>query len=296
MIYTMNPMNHKPHMPDSPFGSMIPVILFVTGMVFCALIWLINIYVMATSVLAGGSCFISTPYIGLSYVQLCVLVFSGFILIGALNLICSRWKLFSAALIISCISIGTNVLLLRAGLRAGHRDSIQRLEESLLSFDANDPQDPYYKYPSRVLLNHEALALSIDQWNKIESKKITSAVDLVSVAGTWKLETESRSGVCHFSYEFGDWDIGFILKINDEVLDGWCNPIKISKTNDLYKIRMSVPHARTEPKTLSPTSILTVFKDGFYMEINRDRTSFVIYENEAQIGASLGPFIREPKP
>ncbi len=160
-------MNIGKQISKSSLGLALPVTLFAAGVVFCGVAWLINVYFIATSYWESGSYYISKAFAGLSYVSFVVLISSLFAITGLLNLIHLKRKVFSVAVIISSLCVCTHTLLMKSVFRTGQEARIHNLEEGLLCFNPNDPDDPYYgRAAYMVLLNHECLKLSIDRWNE----------------------------------------------------------------------------------------------------------------------------------
>jgi hypothetical protein len=283
---------------EALFDSMVPVVLLSTGVVFCGVIWLIHIFWMACIGTPPANYYLSMPYAGLSYISLCVLSFSGFIAVGLILLLCGKRKLFSLALIVSCLSIGTNTLVMKAILRKGHLMSMQGLVQGLLEFDSTDPNDPYYKHPSMVLFNHEVLTKDIRRWNEVEAEKFELAIELVSIVGDWLLATEEHTGICRFDCGDDDWgwDIDCYLEVNGEVWGkkGYL-PVKIYKDASLYKILLWGDGWRVADYFYDSgdTNLISSLEDGVYLEMAPDKKSFFMYPDETQTGLSLGPFVRK---
>lgn len=272
-------MNLNKHIPKSLFGSMIPVALFVTGLAFCVVIRLINIYGMVVCSAGDLNYFISKSYIGLNYVQLCVLVFSGFIVLGLLTLIRCKGKMVSIALIVSCLSICTNVLLLKAGVRRAHMDGMMMREESILS--KND------RYSRRSLFISESLKSSVDQWNDVEDEKYEPSVEPVSIIGTWDLANGEAYGTCRFFSRSG-YFMDVVWAFDGRVTEGYYRTGSVNITEDQYEIYLG-DYAGFGSSAKPP---FEGFEEGFYLELNRNQTSFMLYEDKTKTGFSLGPFVR----
>ncbi len=287
-------MNLERRIPKKSSGPALPVTLFATGVVFTGIVWVINVYFIATSYWESGNYYISKAFAGLSYVSFVVLISSLFAITGLLNIIHLKRKVFSVAVIISSLCVSTHTLLMKSVFKTGQEIRIHNLEEGLLCFNPNDPDDPYYgRSAYMVLLNHECLKLSIGRWNEVEPEKIEPQVTLVSVVGDWKLEAEDHSGICQFSYQEAGVGIKLQLTINDESFEypKNCLPQEITEDGDLYKVRMAVWGWGPEIEHLK--SNIEGFLDGFYLEMNLDQTSFFIYEDETKSGRFFGPFKRQ---
>jgi len=278
------------------FASRIPLLLFVTGTVFSSIIWLLHIFWMAIIGTPPSNYYVSMPYAGLNYIQFCVLVFSGFIILGSILLLFGERKTFSVALIVSCLAIGTNTLLMKAIFKKGHLMSMQGLVQGLQEFDPNDQEGPWYRAPSMVLFNHEALTIDIRRWNKIEAEKFESDVDIVSVVGDWVLDMDEYTGICRLGGGDLYWAFDFYLKINGEI---WGEekyaPQKILKEDGLYKIVLRCGGRRTADSLYKSwdKNLISSLEEGVYLEMAPDKKSFFMYPDETKEGLSLGPFIRQ---
>ena len=278
------------------YASRIPIFVFSTGIAFSAIIWLWHIFWMACIGTPPSNYYVSMPYAGLSYIQFCVLIFSGFIILGLILLWFGERKIFSVALIVSCLAIGSDTLLMKAILKKGHLMSMQGLVQGLQEFDPNDQEGPWYRIPSMVLFNHEALTVDIRRWNKIETEKFEPDVDLVSVVGDWILETDEYTGICRFGCEDFYWAFDFYLKINGEI---WGEkkyaPQKILKEDGMYKIvlRCDGWHAADSLYKSWDKKLISSLEEGVYLEMAPDKQSFFMYPDETKEGLSLGPFVRQ---
>ena len=149
-----------------------PTILFLTGITFSGVIWLIDIFIMISSSISAANYFISMPFSYFSYWIFCVLNFTGFCVLGFILIFKRTFILLSLALIISCGSIAINTILLKKILRYGHRDYITAVEQYLQGDNA---------YPHAVRINEEQYKQSVKQWNLIEKEKIKPNEDLYGI-------------------------------------------------------------------------------------------------------------------
>jgi hypothetical protein len=278
------------------FASHIPMFLFATGTVFSSMIWLLHIFWMAIIGTPPSNYYVSMPYAGLNYIQLCVLIFSGFIVLGTILLLFGKRKKFSAALIILSLSIGTNTLLMKAIFKKGHLMSMQGLVQGLKEFDPNDQEGPWYHSPSMVLFNHEALTIDIRRWNEVESEKFEPTIDIVSVVGDWILETDEYTGICRIGCGAFFFAFDFYLEVNGEL---WGEkkyaPQKIIKEDERYKIVLRGGGRRGADSFYKSWSknIISSLEEGVYLEMSQDKQSFFMYPDETKDGSSLGPFVRK---
>ena len=165
-------MKHKNDIFKNPFDIMVPFTLFVTGLVLCGVIRVVNVvYGMSLLCIPDANYFVSKPCVGtLNYVELCVLTLSGFVIMGLVNLICSKGRLFSAALVVICICICTNTCLLKAGLRIAHFSVIERVEKRLLE----DYQSLWV-----VQFYQHIYVDSVEKWNAVEDEKFEPIAHLI---------------------------------------------------------------------------------------------------------------------
>lgn len=296
--YRLPPLTLKMNLFKTPetFASCIPMFLFVTGTVFSSMIWLFHIFWMAIIGTPPGNYFVSMPYAGLSYIQFCVLVFSGFIILGSILLLFGKRKIFSVALIVSSLAIGTNTLLMKASFKKGHLMSMQGLVQGLQEFDPNDQEGPWYRTPSMVLFNHEALTIDVRRWNEIETEKFEPDVEVVSVVGDWGLDMDEYTGICRFGCGDFFFAFDFYLKVNGEIWgERKYGPQKILKEDGVYKIvLMSGGWHDADYFYKSPyKNLISSLEDGVYLEMAPDKQSFFMYSDETKEGLSLGPFVRQ---
>ncbi|MDF7800101.1 hypothetical protein P4C99_11550 [Pontiellaceae bacterium B1224] len=131
--------NKKPLLDPS-----IPVFIFVAGLSFCVIIWLLNIYHISSSDVDYLNYFFCKRYAGFNYFEWCSFILLGFCFLSLL-LIPARKKIYSIALIISCLSILLNTTLLKKGARIAHAGFILRLEKAILSPDTDPYNQPWSK-------------------------------------------------------------------------------------------------------------------------------------------------------
>lgn len=150
-----------------------PVILYVTGITFCGVIWLVDIYFIVSDQNWNYYISISSPV--LNYWFLCGIIFSGFCIIGFIFCIRKTSTLLTCALIISCLSIATNTVLLKKILKLGHRMEISRLEIYL----QNDKIDMRsISYMRSIRYCETRYQKSVEEWNLVEDEVITPNTNL----------------------------------------------------------------------------------------------------------------------
>lgn len=281
--------------PDT-FASRIPIFVFAAGIAFSAVIWLLHIFWMVCVGTPPGNYYVSMPYAGLSYIHLCTLNFSGFIILGLITLVFGERKIISAALIVSCLAIGANTLLMKASFRIGHLTSMQGLVEGLQEFDPYDQEGRWYHYPSMVLFNHEALTVDVRRWNEVEAEKFEPDVELVSLVGDWTLKTDEYAGICRFECEDFYWAFDFSLKVNGEI---WgkkkYRPRKILQEDGVFKIVLCISSRYPADYVYKSryTNLVSSLEESVYLEMAPDKQSFFMYRDETKKGESLGPFVRQ---
>ena len=156
-------MNLNKKFKEEVLGSSQSLFLFVTGLTFCIVIRLINIYGMVTSVSGDWNYLISKRYFGINYVWFCEISLIAFCLLGIALLFKSKKKIYSIALIVSCLSIASNVAFMKAGVRITHRNGIVLLEKNI-----QDPQ----AHPIALMFYERQYRKSIMYWNRVEHDKI----------------------------------------------------------------------------------------------------------------------------
>lgn len=154
-------MNIHKQIQDKYLESQIPLLVFVVGLSFCIIIRIINIYGMVTGI-ADWNYFISKKYAGMNYIWFCELSLASFCFLSLVLLIRSNGKMFSIALIVSCLSIMSNVAFMKAGMRIGHMDWIIVLENEIASEETHQTLIPRYK---------KWYSINVDRWNEIEKNK-----------------------------------------------------------------------------------------------------------------------------
>jgi hypothetical protein len=157
--------NHK----DS-FEAYAPVFLFVEGLTLCIVIRLINIYGMVTSVEGfHWNYLITQKYAGLNYVWLCEISLALFCILSLIFLIKAKRKLYSIALIISCLSIMSNVAFMKAAMKIGHRIRITSLEKHI----QNDQT-----HPNTLIYLETQYKITVESWNMVENEFIEPNTNL----------------------------------------------------------------------------------------------------------------------
>lgn len=143
----------------APLLPEIVLFIFSAGISFCALIWLLTIYFMVTAEVDFLNYTICKRLAAFSYLELTSFIFIGFSMLGLL-LLPSRRKIYSAALIISCLSIAFNTATLRAIARIGHADTIQTFERLIKTSEAHPINMPRIK---------QRYGMAVDLWRELEN-------------------------------------------------------------------------------------------------------------------------------
>ena len=133
--------------------------VFLAGLLYCIIIRLINICTLVSNTPNELNYYYSMPFGGINNYWRIEIIFSGFCLLGLILLINCKGRIFSAALILSCLSIGINTTLLKAPLKNLHEEYIFSSVE--LAFKWGD-------YGPRLWEIHNR---AINQWNTLYENK-----------------------------------------------------------------------------------------------------------------------------
>jgi len=153
----------------SPLETAAPILLLLSGLVFCVVVKLLNVFILAIGDAVKANYLISKSYYGVNYFWLCEVIFTGFIALGLLSLIRGKGKICSATLIISCLAIATNVAVIKATVKKGHMKSILVLEAALKRAETEPASEPYLSAVMSIYrARHKGM---VDLWNELHKNK-----------------------------------------------------------------------------------------------------------------------------
>ena len=162
-------MNLQQQTYTSPLEVAAPILVFLSGLAFCVVIKLLNVSIMIFSDAVEGNYLISKSYYGVNYFWLCETIFTGFFFLGLLSLIRDKGKIYSAALIVSCLAIAINVVVIKAAMKKGHMMSIVILETALQRAEIDPASEPYIS--AAMPIYRDRYKTMVEQWNEIQKNK-----------------------------------------------------------------------------------------------------------------------------
>ena len=198
-------MDFKQQKYTNPLEDVAPILLLLSGWIFCVVVKLINVGILAFGNSVKANYLISTSSYGVSYFWFCEVIFAGFIAIGLLSLIRDKGKICSAILIISCLAMATNVAVIKATIKKGHMQSILVLETALKRAETEPASEPYLS-PAMSIYRGRYTEL-VNLWNELHNNKYDP------VAGLTLSEVEQAKLIQHVLY-LGEHSVPYSERTN----------------------------------------------------------------------------------
>ena len=163
----------------------VPLFLLSSGVSFCVLAWVLIISLSAAFDVAEYHYYISKSFNGISFFWISEAILSMFIILGICTIIQSKRRLYPIAMIVSCLSVATNLALDKATSRGWHEWEIEHLANHIATkMPYRDTNDPYFE---RIYLEHKyRYTKYVDHWNEVEQEKIQPIEGIYLTEDEWK--------------------------------------------------------------------------------------------------------------